>query len=143
MSRIAVISIVFVCFFSELSIGQKLNKKATKETYKSLQSRSSVNEVSRLLGEADEIKITNPADALDKVEEALGMSLAQKDGFNEGKCYVILGEINEGIQEWKLALENYTRANQKLVTDYSESAERKRALQGLGSMNLKLNFIFK
>lgn len=139
MSRIAVISIVLICFLNKVSIGQNLNKKASKESYKSLQSRSSVDEATRLLRQAAELKTTNPSQALDKVEEALGMSLAQKDAFNEGKCYVLLGEINEGIQEWKLALENYNRANQKLATDYGESEERKRALQGLGSVNLKLS----
>src|SRR5260221_12812490 len=42
------------------------------------------------------------------------------------------------MQDWKLALESYSRAYQKLAEENSGSSEYKRALQGLGSMNLKL-----
>ena len=136
MNKAAVLLLI-ICILPEVCLGQ-VKKKAIKESYKSLQSRSSVNEASRLLREADELKLTSPSDALDKVQEALGMSLAQNDVFNEGKCYLLLGEINEGIQEWKLALDNYTTANQRLSIDYASSAENKKALRGLGAMNLKL-----
>jgi tetratricopeptide (TPR) repeat protein len=123
-------------------LAQELKKKSSsrpaKESYKSLQSRSSVDQASQLLREADDLKVKSPSDALDKVQDALAMSIAQKDAFNEGKCYVLLGEINEGIQEWKLALENYTRAHDKLSEENADSPEYKKALQGLGAMNLKI-----
>ncbi|GHN00584.1 hypothetical protein WSM22_20730 [Cytophagales bacterium WSM2-2] len=139
MGKTAIISIFLIGLLTSSTYGQaKKNKAATKESYKSIQSRSSVNEVSRLLREANDEKIVNPSDALDKVQEALGMSLAQQDAFGEGKSYVLLGEINEGIQEWKLALENYSRAYQKLSTANPGSVEYRRSLQGLGTMNLKL-----
>ena len=58
--------------------------------------------------------------------------------FNEAKCYLLLGEINENIQEWGLALDNYERAYQKLSGNYSNSAEYQRTLRGLGNTYLKL-----
>ncbi len=135
MNKTALLFFLFICLTqANVCVGQK----KAKESYKSLQSRSSVNEAGRLLREADDDKIANPSSALDKVEEALAMSIAQNDAFSESKCYLVLGEINEGIQEWKLALENYNRAYQKLAEENSGSSEYKRALQGLGSMNLKL-----
>jgi tetratricopeptide (TPR) repeat protein len=137
MNKVAILSLLISCLLPGACFGQA-RKKVSKESYKSLQSRSSANEASRLLREAEEVKFTNPSEALDKVQEALGMSLAQNDLFNEGKCYVLLGEINENIQEWKLALENYTTASQRLSIDHAESSENKMALRGLGAMNLKL-----
>lgn len=91
-----------------------------------------------MLKEADNLKDRDPAEALNKVEEALGMSLARKDEFNEAKCYVLLGQINENIQEWKLALENYSSACQKLSVEHASSSEYFTALHGLGNTNLKL-----
>lgn len=109
-----------------------------KESYKSLKSRSSRTGIEQLLREANELKKTNPAQALNNVQEALGMSIAQGDEFNESKCYLLLGEINEGISEWGLALSNYERASQKLVANYSRTEEYQLALRGLGTMHLRL-----
>ncbi len=109
-----------------------------KESYKSLKSRSSLTSIEQLLREANELKQTNPAQALNNVQEALGMSIAQDDEFNESKCYLLLGEINEGISEWGLALTNYERASQKLTTNYSRTEEYQLALRGLGTMHLRL-----
>jgi len=49
-----------------------------------------------------------------------------------------MGEINENIQEWKLALDNYTRAYEKLKGAYAKTQEFKSALRGLGNANLQL-----
>lgn len=139
MKRILTLSVTLFCLL-QLEAGLAQEKKAVKkkESYKSLKSRSSVDESSRLLDQADDLKNSSPSEALDNVQEALAMSIAQKDVLGEGRCYVLLGEINEGIQEWKLALENYSRAREKLLDGYSSSSEYKKALRGLGSMNLKL-----
>jgi len=145
MSLKAFILTLFLCItLTQLSFAQEVKKKmpsrkaVSKESYESLKNRSSVDQATLLLRQAENLKISNPADALDKVQEALAMSIAQKDPFNEGKCYLLIGEINEGIQEWKLALDNYTRAHDNLVEENTESPEHKKALQGLGAMNLKL-----
>src|SRR5258705_5180674 len=110
-----------------------------KESYKKYKSRSSFqSSAPALLHEANDLKINNPQEALNKVEDALGISLAQNDEFSEGKSYELLGEINESIQEWPLALENYNRAYQKLANNHSTSVEFQRTLQGLGTTHLKL-----
>jgi len=110
-----------------------------KESYKSLKSRSSRTGIEQLLREASELKTSNPAQALNNVQEALGMSIAQSDDFNEAKCYLLLGEINENIREWGLALDNYERARQKLSSNYNTTTEYQRTLRGLGNTYLKLS----
>jgi len=110
-----------------------------KESYKSIKSRSSSGNIEQLLHEAEDLKTSNPSKALDQVQEALAMSLAQGEVLYEATCYVLLGEINEGIREWGLALDNYERAHQKLLKNYEESPEFHRALRGLGNTNLMLS----
>jgi tetratricopeptide (TPR) repeat protein len=105
----------------------KLNKKSS---YKNFRDRSSA--APSVLKEAEDLKTNSPAESLSKVQEALGLSIAQGDEFTEAKCYLLLGEINENIQEWRLALDNYTRAYQKLQVLNIDSPEYRRALQGLG-----------
>ncbi len=108
-----------------------------KESYRNLKSRSSSSEIEQLLNEAETLKTKNPDAALDQIQEALAMSVAQEDHFNEGRAYILLAEINEGILEWKLANENYLRAKEKLSTNTSLPGYLT-ALNGLGNTNLKL-----
>jgi tetratricopeptide (TPR) repeat protein len=126
---------LFLLFLAWNSYAQKDDKK---ESYKSLKSRSSLTSIEKLLSEADRLKISNPAQALTNVQEALGQSLAKQDVLNESKCYLLLGEINEGISEWALALNNYEKAFQKLSNNYSKTTEYKNTLRGLSAMYLKL-----
>jgi tetratricopeptide (TPR) repeat protein len=114
-------------------------KESKADRYKSFKSRSVVQDVSSLLLDANNVKNTDPAEALNLVQEALGLSLAGKDVLNEGRCYILLGQINEGIQEWKLALENYNSAYDKLKKDFAGTLEFKTALTGLASMNLRVS----
>jgi tetratricopeptide (TPR) repeat protein len=99
--------------------------------------RSSQGSPKNILAEAEGLKASDPQQALILVQEALGQSIAQGDVFHEGKCYVLLGEINEQIQEWLLALDNYTRAYDKLASAYSNTEEYRRTLLGLGDMHLR------
>jgi tetratricopeptide (TPR) repeat protein len=111
-------------------LGQK-----EKESYKkSLSSRTSAEQ---LVNEAEALKVANPDAALDKVQQALAICVAQGDDFNEGRSYILLAEVNEGILEWKLAYENYLRAKDKLASD-TNSPEYVETLRGLGNMALKL-----
>jgi tetratricopeptide (TPR) repeat protein len=106
-----------------------------KESYKkNLSSRTSAEQ---LLNEAEALKAANPDAALDRVQQALAISVAQGDEFNEGRAYILLAEVNEGILEWKLAYENYQRAKDKLASDRN-SQEYVATLRGLGHMGLKL-----
>jgi tetratricopeptide (TPR) repeat protein/anti-sigma regulatory factor (Ser/Thr protein kinase) len=113
-----------------------LEEKAN--SYKSFKKRSSAGYASSLLREADKLKENNSTEALNKVQEALAMSIAENDNFNEGKCYLLIGEINIDIEEWKLALENFNQAYSKFSSAYSKTPEFKRTLLGLGKTNLEL-----
>jgi tetratricopeptide (TPR) repeat protein len=135
MNRIILLVMLFLLVVARSVYAQKDDKK---ESYKSLKSRSSSTSIEQLLSEANRLKISNPAQALTNVQEALGMSLAQQDVLNESKCYLLLGEINEGISEWALALNNYEKAYQKLSNNYSKTTEYKNTLRGLSAMYLKL-----
>lgn len=91
-----------------------------------------------LLNEAGDLQYESPAEALEKVKEALAVSITNKDILSEAKCYVLLGEINMNIKEYKLALENYLTAYYKLSPDHTRKPEYLKALKGLGHSNLKL-----
>lgn len=121
-----------------LLAGKCYAQEQKKESYKSLKSRSSRAGIEQLLREANELKTSNPSQALNNVQDALGMSISESDGFNEAKCYLLLGEINGNIQEWGLALDNYERAHQKLSTAHTSTVEYQRTLRGLGNTHLKL-----
>ena len=134
-------TILLLCLASAMflaadSFAQKERKASS--SYEVYKKRSSQSNISKLLKDADELKESNPVEALNMVEEALGISLARRDEFNEAKCYLLLGRINEDIDEWKLALENYRSAYRKLVSSHTFSTEYRNALHGLGNTNLKL-----
>lgn len=129
-----VLPLAFIVFSAVCSSAQ--DKK--KESYKSLKSRSSQVNTATLLKQADAQKESNPALALNYVQEALAISTAKRDNLTEAKCYVLLGEINETIGEWNLALENYKRAHEILSTGYSKTTEYRETLHGLGGVYLNL-----
>ncbi len=114
------------------------DEKKSSKRYQDYKSKLDSESPSELLRHAEQLKTTSPAQALDKVQEALGLSLAGKDLFNEAKCYLLLGEINESIEEWKLAFENYSIAYNKLKPRFKTSPEFKRAISGLANTNRKL-----
>jgi tetratricopeptide (TPR) repeat protein len=156
MGKITTITILILLGVSCLAFAQKDERKRTektavpsssesspkqsspKESYEKYKDRPSKQESKKLLQKAEELKDDKPSEALDNVEEALGVSLANEDQFNEGKSYILLAEINEKIKEWKLAIENYQLAYEKLFTDYRNTEEFRKTLQGLGSMSVKL-----
>ena len=79
-----------VTLWARPCLGQK-----EKESYKkNLSSRASAQQ---LLNEAATLKNTNPDAALDQVRQALAISVAQGDEFNEGRAYILLAEVNEGF----------------------------------------------
>jgi len=93
-----------------------------------------------LLEEAEKLRVKKPQKALEKVEEALALSITEKNKLNEAKCYLLLAKINQQIEEWELAKQQYTYANTLLdTTTYLQSPERQEALNGLAKTNTKLN----
>ncbi|MBN8578919.1 MAG: tetratricopeptide repeat protein [Cytophagales bacterium] len=121
-----------------LTTGFCVGQKKKADSYSEYKSRSSQSSVAELLRNAEMAKSSNAAQALDYVQEALGMSLAQGDVLNEARCYLLLGEINEQITEWTLALENYNKAYQRLAVRFAASPEYSKTLRGMGSTYLKV-----
>lgn len=132
----------FCCFiFSPEGFCQR-NKEAAPDKssgqYMELKKNRSAS-VHDILREAESLKKTNPSAALDKVEEALALSIINNDLTGETKSYIILGEINEASEEWKLALENFRMAIEKLTGSGEGTVEFKKAMLGSGNCYLKLN----
>ncbi|MCU0420273.1 MAG: histidine kinase [Cyclobacteriaceae bacterium] len=109
-----------------------------KESYKQLKSRSSQSTIEQLLSEAQSARATDPARALTLLQEAVGMSIAQRDERNEARCYLLIGDINERIGEWKLALANYETATTLLQANHTASDEFAQALESAGRMHARL-----
>ena len=125
--------LVFV-FLATLLANPCLGQKAKESYKKSLSSRTTAEQ---LLNEAELLTDANPDAALDKVQQALAISVAQRDAFSEGRAYILLAKVNEDILEWKLAYENYLRAKDKL-SSHTNSPKYVETLRGLGNMALKL-----
>jgi tetratricopeptide (TPR) repeat protein len=111
------------------------DKKSSLKLYKSRAPEKS----EELLDEAELLKDQNTTEALNRVQEALATSIAKKDAFNEARCYLLIGEINSGIREWKLALSNYNNAYQIFSLNYKKTDEYKRALYGLSLSHMELD----
>jgi tetratricopeptide (TPR) repeat protein len=141
MFKTSTILVLILLFLVLKTYAQKSEKEAKQragsyERYK--KSAPAQQDTDDLLKKAGELKDDKPEQALDNVQEALGRSIAQNDPFNEARSYMLLGQINENIQEWKLAQENYMLAYEKLSGSYQHTDEYKKTLQGLGNTNLKL-----
>ena len=97
-----------LCVYEGHAQERSTNKSESKKqgVYREYKSRSSSTNIDRVLNDATEDKINNPSLALDKIQEALAISVADGNLFNEAKCYLLIAEINEPIPERKLALEN-------------------------------------
>ena len=106
--------------------------------YREYQSKSASTNITQLLADAIAIQSTQPAEALNKVQKALAISVADGNIFNEAKCYLLIGSINEQINEWFLARENYQKAYSILSENYRSTAEFGNVLRGLGKANLEL-----
>ncbi len=123
-----------LAFLALLMVSTCVAQKARESYKKSLYSQTSAKQ---LLNEAEALTASNPDSALDKVQHALAISVAQGDSFSEGRAYILLAKVNEGILEWKLAYENYLRAKEKLASG-THTPEYVETLRGLGNMALKL-----
>ncbi|MBT1707380.1 histidine kinase [Fulvivirgaceae bacterium PWU5] len=147
--------IAFFCISSAVAQDSKKapSQKAAEKDEKVLEDRGSYKTFKKLsrrtnpadlLEEAASLKDSNPGEALTKVREALGLSLASGDVLNEARSHMLIGEINEGIQEWKLSRENYLQAHQILNAHKNPkdvpttTMDYQRTLRGLGNTSLKL-----
>src|SRR5687768_1025 len=115
MQRICIIIILIAgTLFTTFCSAQNRESKSSNSTtsYKKFKARSSRESGEALLRQAIDVRKKDPLEALQIVQDALGLSIAENDVYTEARCYVLLGEINESIGEWKLALENYSRAHE-------------------------------
>lgn len=120
------------------SSAQKVQSEK-KKVYEDLKTRSSAESTAEFLAEAERLKSSSPQEALEKVKQALAMSVTTRDVVSEARCYNLLGEINLSISEFRLALENYTTAKDKLqLSKRSFRNELLKSEQGIGVSNLRL-----
>jgi tetratricopeptide (TPR) repeat protein len=115
-------------------LGQDRKKRYESKTKAATRSA----DVSELLDDAKTDLESNPERSLERVKEALAQSLSDNNVQGEARCYQLLGDINMDIEEWKLALENYSTAYNILSIHYPKHAELSNILRGLGNASLKL-----
>ncbi|TXH28053.1 MAG: hypothetical protein E6Q96_05755 [Cyclobacteriaceae bacterium] len=128
---------IFALFVSIHAWGQNTEKKKSvsrsRDSYSDIKSRANTRDIQRLLNEAEKVKEKDPKAALDNIREALAMSIVNEDAFNEGKSYLLLGQVNERIEEWRLALDNYTKAYQKLSQNNADDERKEEETAGYSS----------
>lgn len=121
---------IFALFVSINAWSQNAEKKKSvsrsSDSYSDIKSRANKRDIQRLLNEAEKIKEKDPKAALDNIREALAMSIVNEDAFNEGRSYLLLGQVNESIEEWKLALDNYTKAYQKFLQHNTDDGRKEK-----------------
>ncbi|WP_422358772.1 histidine kinase [Reichenbachiella sp.] len=133
-----ILTLIFFLIVVSGSNAQEKRKKASR--YRSLSERNiSVDQsVPGLLEEAESLIVTDPTGALDLVEQALATSITQKSSFNEAKCYIVLGKINESQTELELANQNYMDAYKILTKAYIDTDDYRTTLDALGRVNFEL-----
>jgi tetratricopeptide (TPR) repeat protein len=95
-------------------------------------------DVNSLLDEARDDARSNPQSSLEKVKNALAQSISDNNKQGEADCYVLLGNINMDIQEWKLANENYSTALNIIQIHFPRSSDLAGIYRGMGNSNVKL-----
>lgn len=118
-----------------LLMAQKSKKLERSQNYNSISKRNIRldRSVDQLLEEAAELMGNNNSVALDKVQEALAISITEEDKFQEAKCYLLLGSINQNIEEWDLSVNSYQSALLILESSYLESLQYIEALNGMAN----------
>lgn len=134
--------LLLICLFlsaASIVLAQKETKKESRPSYSKLKRESSQRELNNLLTEAGKIKDEDPANALTLIKDALAISIVRQDVVAESRCYNLMGEINLDIEEWKLALENFSTASSKLdAARLTRVPEKYNALAGLARASVAL-----
>jgi tetratricopeptide (TPR) repeat protein len=117
--------------------GQEKSSSTRPQSAKKLSQRSGAD-VNELLNDARSDRDDNPQSSLEKVKEALAQSINENNKQGEAQCYVLLGDINMDIEEFKLALENYSTALNILTTHYPRSNDLAAVYRGIGTASLRL-----
>lgn len=137
MTRLMLICVLLCA--ATAAVAQKETKKESRPSYSKLKRESSQRELNDLLTEAEAIKNTAPANALNLIKDALAISIVRQDVLAESRCYNLMGEINLEIEEWKLAQDNFSTANSKLdEARLKKVPEKYKALSGLARASIAL-----
>jgi len=64
----------------------------------------------QLLDSANYYLKTDPARAFDFVLQAMDLAIKDKDVETQAECYMIIGHINYEVEQYDLAIDNYTKA---------------------------------
>jgi tetratricopeptide (TPR) repeat protein len=132
--------ILFLSLLPVSVTAQKLEESKKSSKYEEIKGKFSRRSINELLLDAERLKANDPQQALERVKEALAMSIAGRDPLAESHCYNLLGEINLSISEFRLAFENYSKAKERLARSKNfDRDEYLKTIQGLGlsSLNLK------
>ncbi len=129
---------LLLIFLTATSFGQE-----KKMRFKSVSKRKIElsQDVPTLLNKAELEQKENPTKALDLIEEALAISITENDHYNQAKCYKLIGEINEDISEWDLAILNYDLAKNLLSENFktpNSIEEYAPIIKGLGRSHFEL-----
>ena len=68
-----------------------------------------------LLDSAQAYVDSNPALAFDFATQALADAIKSGDEASQGACYIIIGHINYKVEQYDLAIDNYTKGLNVLV----------------------------
>ena len=94
--------------FAQQKKAVKMNSSFSKNSIDSNQ------DVPELLREARSIRTSQPAKALDIIKDALAISISNNNHRYQAECYLLIASINESIQEWELAIDNYNLTEEQL-----------------------------
>lgn len=95
---------ILFCGTPALAQDKKVSKMNSSFSKNAIDSKQDVPE---LLREAKSIRTSNPAKALDIIKDALAISISNNNHRYQAECYLLIASINESIQEWDLAIDNY------------------------------------
>ena len=113
--------LIIILFTWLPSVAQSKKFRYKNVSQKSIELSQDANQ---LITDAKAIQKSNPTKALSIIEEALAISISKENHYNQAKCYQVIGEINEDIKEWDLAIDNFTKAEALLSNNFS-SPEKK------------------
>ncbi len=91
--------------FSLFAQPPKAKKKERSSSFSKAQRQEDL-----LLQEARQDMNKSPQTAIHKIEEALRISIRNKDKGRQAECYEVLGDLNSQVGSWPLASENYKKA---------------------------------
>ena len=109
-SLIILFATLFCCNHS-FAQDKKISKINSSFSKNDIDSKQNVPE---LLQQAKLTRSTNPAKALDIIKDALAISISKNNYQYQAECYLLIASINESIQEWDLAIDNYNLTENQL-----------------------------